>query len=90
MTISHAWLPLVSEAESGPCTTQASAGEAAVRVVLILQNLVLLLFMGGLAWIFRMRGDSPYLMVDEEEGGAGEGADAHLRTELGVFGEVRR
>ena len=35
---------------------QASAGEAAVRVVLILQNLVLLLFMGGLAWIFRMRG----------------------------------
>jgi hypothetical protein len=66
---------------------QASAGETAVRVVLILQNLVLLLFMGGLAWIFRMRGDSPYLMVDEEEGGTSEG-DAHLRTELGVLGEV--
>jgi hypothetical protein len=72
-----------------PCVPQASAGETAVRVVLILQNLVLLLFMGGLAWIFRMRGDSPYLMVDEEEGGASEG-DAHLRTELGVLGEVRR
>lgn len=59
-----------------------------MRVVLIMQNLVLLLFMGGLAWIFRMRGDSPYLMVDEEEGGASEGGDAHLRTELGVLGEV--
>jgi hypothetical protein len=90
MTISHAWPPLVCEAECSPCVVQASAGEAAVRVVLILQNLVLLLFMGGLTWIFRMRGDSPYLMVDEEEGGAAEGGDAHLRTELGVLGEVPR
>lgn len=32
---------------------QASAGETAVRIVLILQNVVLWLFMAGLAWIFR-------------------------------------
>jgi hypothetical protein len=90
IVITHPWPAPVREAERGPCVVQASAGEAAVRVVLILQNLVLLLFMGGLAWIFRMRGDSPYLMVDEEEGGASEGGDAHLRTELGVLGEVPR
>jgi len=32
---------------------QAAASEAAVKVVLVLQNLVFLLFMTGLAWIFR-------------------------------------
>lgn len=33
--------------------SQAAASEAAVKVVLILQNLVFLFFMAALAWIFR-------------------------------------
>lgn len=47
----------------------------------------MLLCMMKRAQVRRMRADSPYLVLDEEEGAGGEG-DAHLRTELGVLGEV--
>lgn len=60
-------------------------GETVMRVVLILQNVVYWLFMLGLAYIFRLRGDSPYLMVGEEESSSPEDDHNNLRTELGVL-----
>mmetsp|Transcript_2103 Transcript_2103/g.6270 ORF Transcript_2103/g.6270 Transcript_2103/m.6270 type:complete len:441 (+) Transcript_2103:233-1555(+) len=64
----------------------AGTSETAVKVVLVLQNLVFLIFMASLAWIFRLRGDSPYLVVGEEEG-EGQGDDNNMTTELGVLGD---
>ena len=36
-----------------PIFVTSAPGEQAVRVVLVMQNVVLLIFLGGLAWIFR-------------------------------------
>lgn len=36
-----------------PIFVTSAPGEQAIKVVLILQNIVLFAFMGGLAWIFR-------------------------------------
>lgn len=69
-----------------PIFVSNKPGKEAFWAVLILQNLVLWGFMASLAFIFRLRGDSPYLMLDEEEG-AGANNDSHLETQLGVLGE---
>ncbi|KAI7839487.1 hypothetical protein COHA_006754 [Chlorella ohadii] len=54
------------------------------RTILVLQNVVLLVFLGVLLWTFRMRQGSPYLLVDEEleTGGLVDNAPT---TELGVL-----
>ena len=53
----HSWKPMCCGMAAAtycmPRGAQAAASEAAVKVVLILQNLVFLLFMAALAWIFR-------------------------------------
>ena len=38
-----------------PIFVTSQPGEEAIRVVLVMQNVVLFVFMGGLAWIFRCR-----------------------------------
>ena len=53
------------------------ASDSAVTAIILLEDAARLLFLGGLAWLFRPRADSPYLSV----GGEGE-----VTTELGVLG----
>lgn len=66
-----------------PIFVTSAPGEQAIKVVLIMQNVVLFGFMGGLAWIFRLRAGSQYLLM-EEDGPDGELGE--MRTELGVMG----
>ena len=53
------------------------ASDAAVTAIILLEDAARLVFLAGLAWLFRPRADSPYLIV----GGEGE-----VTTELGVLG----
>lgn len=55
------------------------------RTILVLQNVVLLIFLGVLLWTFRMRQGSPYLLVDEEFETGGLMDDNAPTTELGVL-----
>lgn len=57
--------------------TNPGDADAAVTAVLLTEDAARWLFLAALAWIFRPRPDSPYLMVGEAGGG-------EVTTELGV------
>ncbi|BDA47005.1 hypothetical protein COCOBI_09-4600 [Coccomyxa sp. Obi] len=63
---------------------QPGQEDLAIRIVLILENVVLWAFLAALAFIFRLRPDNPYLLLDEF--GEGNATDGGLTTELGVMG----